>query len=344
MAIKGLTDRNMSFPEIGQIRKGAPKTENAPGRDLQYFRITMTDEEEAAAQILREHYGDKPAELDILLPFNEIDRCWEAYYEAYTAGRMVARADGERYLYLADFITGEVKVQNGEPFRAFSPRDAIGEWHNSKTNLKEPILARPVGRLKVVLPILQRLVYLTLLTSSIHDIKNISEQLNAYRLLNDGQIVGIPFIVRRRPKKISVPFKGQRARMTKWLISIETDPKWVQAKMAQLGRAAIPGSTQVLLQAGLSDEESREWGIEPEPDDTNNHYDADVTDLGAADDTEEVEILDEVAEVEAAKEAKSSQEYWNLAYGELHLTMAQAHEHLGKHGGDFTQAYYAAKS
>ena len=39
MPIVGLTDRGMAFPQIGDIRKGEPKGENQPGKDLRWFRV-----------------------------------------------------------------------------------------------------------------------------------------------------------------------------------------------------------------------------------------------------------------------------------------------------------------
>ena len=40
MPIKGLTNGEMDFPEIGRLRKGAPKTQaDRPGKDLTYFRF-----------------------------------------------------------------------------------------------------------------------------------------------------------------------------------------------------------------------------------------------------------------------------------------------------------------
>ena len=48
MPIIGLTDRPASFPQIGILRKGAPKPERGPGRDLKHFRFD-TDDTDAAA-------------------------------------------------------------------------------------------------------------------------------------------------------------------------------------------------------------------------------------------------------------------------------------------------------
>jgi hypothetical protein len=124
--------------------------------------------------------------------------------------------------------------------------------------------------LKVVIPELQSLAYLVVHTTSIIDIRNISEQLEAIRQINNGRIAGIPLVLRRRPKKVSVPGEnGQKTRMTKYMISIEADPQWVAAMLTKLNQAALPGSVSPLLpettQAREEYEEVQEDDIIDEP-------------------------------------------------------------------------------
>lgn len=245
MPIKGLTDRKLAFPEIGQIRKGAPKTGNKPGKDLPYFRVVFDEAEKEAEKIFRQVYGNQPWEINILLPFNELERVWEAWLEAYTAGRMVARADGEKFLYLLDTETGEVVVKDGIDVKTGQPRPYVEGapvgYYTDKRGQRQPIFCKPVGRLKVVIPELRRLAYLTVITTSIHDIINIDSQLKALQRVNGGKIAGIPLVLRRRPKKVSVPKPdGQRVRMTKYLLSVEADERWVKAAVAALEATSRP--------------------------------------------------------------------------------------------------------
>jgi hypothetical protein len=253
MGIKGLTDRGLSFPEIGQIRKGAPKIDpKKPGADLTYFRVTFDEREAERERLFRSKYGPEPREINILLPFNEISQVWDACYEAYTAGRMVARSDGEKMIYQLDAQTGEVLVLGGEPYKPHPKGGVVGEYI-TQDGRSEQIRLKPTGRLKVVIPELQSLAYLVVLTTSIHDIRNISEQLEGLKLLNGGQIAGIPLILRRRPKKISTPTSdGGRARRSKWLLSIEANPAWVAAKLADMKRLALPDDKLPILPEGLA--------------------------------------------------------------------------------------------
>jgi hypothetical protein len=280
MPIKGMSDRNLAFPEIGQIRKGAPKPADGrkPGADLQYFRVTFDEKETEAIETFTKVYGDKPDEIRVILPFNEIEKMWEAWLEAYTAGRLVARSDGEYFVYLVDTKTGEVLVKNGMDKtgnkRQYTDAQAVGK--DFKGN---DIKCRPVGRLKIIVPELARAAYMTVLTTSINDIVNISQQLAAFQELNNGQIAGIPFVLRRRPKKISRPGEnGQRVRVEKWLLSIEADPEWVRAKLTQVKRLALPGN-------GLSHDEDV---VESTVVETDEEWDAPVEGLEETTPVEEV--------------------------------------------------------
>jgi hypothetical protein len=249
MPIIGLSDRGLAFPEIGSIRKGAKKTENAPGKDLTYFRVDFDVREvEAIAAFNKVYPGGQPADINIVLPFNTIAEVWDAWLEGYTTGRMVARADGEKFIYLVDCKTGDILVKNGIELKTGQPKPytagmVVGlDYHNN------PVKCKATGRLKVVLPELQRLAYLTVLTGSQHDIANISSQLLAIQTFCVGLgkgLGGTPLVLRRRPHEISCPDpkdRGKRVRRTKWLLSIEADPEFVKRALLETKRLALPGN------------------------------------------------------------------------------------------------------
>lgn len=262
MAIKGLTDRGLALPEIGQIRKGAQKYTDANGKsrigaDLAYFRVEFGEAEKETEAAFRKAYGLQPTQINIVLPFNEIERMWDAWLEAYTAGRMIARSDGEFITYQLD-DKSETIVHNGvdaqgnkvpHPLNNIAGRDQKGN----------PVKFKHTGRLKVIVPELARAAYITVMTTSIHDIGNISDQLTAFKQLNGGLIAGIPLILRRRKKAISTPQPdGTRARRIKSLLSIEADPQWVSKKLTQLGTLALPNVEQILLPSPIGHDEPAE--------------------------------------------------------------------------------------
>lgn len=245
MPIIGLTDRAVAFPQIGSIRKGAAKdpAKNQPGSDLHHFRIDLDEQEKEAAATLLKMYGDKPNDIAIIMPFDTIEQTWDAWREAYTAGALIHRCDGEYVQYEIDPKTGESIVRNGLDANGQRVKCALKSSPNKVNRCK------PTGRLNVVIPALARLAYLVVHTTSIHDILNISRQLDAIRNINNGHIAGIPLLLRRRPVEISTPsgIDGKRARREKWLISIEADPKWVAAKISAMNAAALPNPAMLQI-------------------------------------------------------------------------------------------------
>lgn len=261
MGIRGLTDRGSAFPEIGFIRKG--KKEGNAMIDLQYFRVEFAEEETQAEfnELYKNDAGKvEPVEIKIMFPFDDIERNWEAWLEAYTAGRMVARSDGEKMLYWVDAKTGEMKVirsVDATGKEVLMPANyKVGTYQTQKGQTKD-ILLKPVGRLKVVLPELKRLAYVTVHTTSYHDIINISQQLDALKVVNGNRLAGIPLMLRRRPRNISCPDTrepGKKIRREKWLLSIEADPVWVQMQLIALKQKALPGAGDIALLIGKTEE------------------------------------------------------------------------------------------
>jgi len=219
MPIKGLTDRGLKFPQIGNIRKGGEKKNGIMGRDLKHFRVEFDELEVEASKEFVAKYGTEPQQIDILLPFVSLDDNWSAWMEAYTASRLIGRSDGEFIQYLIDVKTGEVLVKDGINQKTGQPephRDIAGmDLRNN------PIKFKAVGRLKVVLPHLHRAAYLMVHTTSVLDIVTLTGQLkNVYNITGNCQ--GIPLVLKRRPQMVSVPKPdGSRSRMEKWLLHVE---------------------------------------------------------------------------------------------------------------------------
>jgi len=219
MPIKGLTNQAPQFPMIGELRKGAPKPEQGdrPGRDLTYFRFTS--DLEGVCEAFEAAYDGEPRLINVFLPFPTVDENWEAWQEEYAAGGLKHRCDGE---YV-------VRVQ-----------DKDGTYTDPEPGtVKCPGGCKPAGRLKVIIPELQRLAYVLVLTTSKWDILNLDGQLRAlYEIKRD--LRGIPLQLRRRPEKKSTPSKGKRVRREIWLLSIEAAPTYVALQLAAQEAAALP--------------------------------------------------------------------------------------------------------
>lgn len=226
MPIIGLTDRGAAFPQIGTLRKGGEKTDpKRPGPDLDYFRFDADDEQ--AATEFAAAYGDRPRAIRIYLPFDGTDDNLVAWNEHWVAGGLVRRCDGQ---------TCVLQQRPGGKGYDQTPRPCVCQTFppDSKERCK------PVGRLKVIIPELKRLAYVVALTTSIHDIKNLSEQLRALEAMR-GSLRGIPMILSRIEREISMPGSdGKRVRRSKWLLAIEAAPHWVSLQLQAQERAALP--------------------------------------------------------------------------------------------------------
>jgi hypothetical protein len=248
MAIKGLTHRAPSFPEVGILRKGGPKTQaNRPGPDLDHFRFMPTSDDRegaAVAEAFHSAYGGEPRLVNVCLPFRSTDECFEAWNEHWVAGGLVHRCDGETCVLW--------RTEDGGYSR--EPKPCPGG-------------CKPSGRLKVIVPELRRLAYVTVLTTSVHDVMHLDKQLRALEGLR-GDLRGIPLQLRRRKVSISTPGRdGKRIRRDKWLLSIEAAPSWVDLQLAAQEEAATPQLTagqevEVLVVDGATGEVLDQ---EPEP-------------------------------------------------------------------------------
>lgn len=219
--------RDASFPKIGVIRKGGKKevktiTKNGQskeietyGKDLTYFRFD-TDDARAAAHF-RAAYGDEPNAINVYLPFQTTEANFSCWQEAYLAGGLQHRCDGETCVIWYDAKTHKYSQE---------PKPCPGG-------------CKEVGRLTVIIPELQRLAYVTAETHSIHDIMRLTENLQAVESLR-GDLRGIPFVLKRTPVEISTPSgDGKRARREKWLLSIEVDPAWAALQLEGMRQNAL---------------------------------------------------------------------------------------------------------
>lgn len=225
MAIKGLTDQAAALPIIGQLRKGDEKTGNRPGKDLQYFRFTSGDPE--VVNLFYKHHSQEPQSINVMLPFRTTDENMDAWIEKWVAGGLEYRSDGETVV-LWQTPEGHYSTEEKD-----DPKPTIGK------DGKRADGSGQVGRLSVVIPEMGRFATVTVLTTSKHDIMNLTKQLRSYEGLR-GDLRGIPFVLTRKPVKISTPNGDKRARREKWMLSIETQPAWTMRQISAMQQAALP--------------------------------------------------------------------------------------------------------
>jgi len=284
--IKGSNDMTtprqaVSFPDVAIIHKGSPKKiMEKDGRKIEIqgddlknkFRIHFlpgTDDVRASwhAKHTQEYkkYGDKFAipdgyeveNLRVVIPAPSVWDAWDYGNECYNSGRRVASADDDHYISLRDPNTGEFTIQNGKPFRKFTPKDTISYERKGK---KYTLQMKTHGRLRLVLEDLVNaghLVQVILKTTSFYDCQNIKKQLAGIQVIadsvNGGNAGGIPLLIYRAEQEVAWNHEdGSASRVKKWFINIKADPRWVQSAFARMGKNALTGSSinSLLLPAG----------------------------------------------------------------------------------------------
>jgi len=270
MPIIGLTTGQRQFLKLGQIRKGDKQTitkKRSDGStyvvekpiDLDYFRVTFHSKESEAEKIFRETYGERPAEIRVRFAFPEIDQVWDANYECYAKGGLIAKAAstperGLYWLFYRDHTTGEVLIRNGEAAvrrgheilaKPIKPEEPIYTYKNLKGEDVGAFL-EPVGRLQVVIPEVAQVQvgYFEFRPNSPTDIRNISAELAAYDLMarSAGKtICGIPFKILRREEEVTVNIDGKLSKKASWVVHLNIDSaEWTSRALAYQERLALP--------------------------------------------------------------------------------------------------------
>lgn len=256
MPIVGLTDRTPSFKEIGRLRLGISKADmdrigKGPS-ELPYFRADFRPDEGEASRLFDEAYGAKPVSIRIRLPFSEVARCWDAYYEVYNTAGMLGQADGVRWLYLRDNRTGALLVKDGVPqtitpdckvdgdgqhYKPFDKSVPVYSYRSEKKKVDVAVFAKPKGKLQVIVPELKRAAYVTMVTNSIYNVMNLSAELAGIEQTarNAGlSLPYVPMLLTRRKDTISVSIDGRKSMQEKYLCHIEIDPDWMTSQVAYL--------------------------------------------------------------------------------------------------------------
>lgn len=277
-----------AFMKLGHIRKGEKVTKEFTNRttgekytqevpvDLDYFRVTFQPGvlSDALSAKFREVYGPKPTEINIRFADSEISEVWDANYECYKQGGLIAKAGtrdtGPYWIFYRDPETSEVLVRDGAAVgsagREFfdKPLDLDTPiYYNSK---KEPIRMEPVGRLQVVIPELASLAvgFFTFQPISTRDIRNITAELGAFEAIAKSygkSITGVPFKLVRREEEITKNIKGKLSKGPSWVVHLDAGGEWGRLAIETIERLALPD----VIEANYTDvDEEEDFPSEPE--------------------------------------------------------------------------------
>ena len=184
----------------GALRKGGPKPDaKRPGPELEYWRFTSERPDLVAA--FNAAYPDKPKVVDAYLPFPDMERNWQTWFEEYDAGGLRHRCDGRT---MTRWRKSDGSYQDGEqPCPYFAGRERTDKNPGCKQ----------VGRLYLVLPALIKAGFVglvTMETHSINDLISITTSLMDIEKKAGGRLNGILLSVIRVKETISTPGLEQR--------------------------------------------------------------------------------------------------------------------------------------
>jgi len=259
MPISGLTDAPKAFLCLGRIKKGEMQG-NRPV-DLDYFRVTFLPGKQAAEieKAFRAAYGDRPTDLNVRFASNNVQDVWDANYECYKKGGLIAKAgsnaNGAFWIYYRDPDSSEVLVRNGSAVgaegREFMSHPIDTEAPIYKNAKGENVYMEPVGRLQVVIPEVAHLAvgYFIFQPGSPRDIRNISAELSAYDAtaqMYGKSISGIPFVLRRRQEEITKNIDGKLSKGASWVVHLDAGGEWGTKALAAMEQLALPDSTSIV--------------------------------------------------------------------------------------------------
>ena len=240
MPIHGVSTRESldpRFKSLGKLRKGGPKRSGQFGADLDHFRFTSEDP--AVVQAFYQAYGEKPSELVVFMPYDQMERNFSSWRELYGQNGLVKiRCDGENWV---DWLDG--------------PRHCHGylpcpETFLDPDNRCPDCPLKPVGRLEVIVPELWKAGYIGLVTVETHswnDIAHLAGKLAQYEPLR-----GKPFTLWREMTTIGAPNEktGKRMAVTKPLVCIELTNERLVEELEAAQRRSLAQVQALALPAG----------------------------------------------------------------------------------------------
>lgn len=250
------TGASHAFMKLGKIRKGDRGGKNGAPRDLDHFRVTYMDSPKAKEleDAFRATYGPEPTGINVRVPYNEIEKFWDANYECYKQGGLIAQAgstaDGAYWIFYRDPDTSETLVRNGsaigEDGRKFldnTPCDVDKPVYYNAA--KEPVYMQPSGRLQVVIPELAGIEvgYFEFTPQSPRDIRNITAELSAFDALARGAgvgLAGLPFKLIRRKEIVTKKIKDKLTQGESWVVHITASGEWGVKAIEAVERMALP--------------------------------------------------------------------------------------------------------
>lgn len=197
MSIAGLSDKRR-LARDGKVKLGIKKVSAKSGKEYPVQTDYFVIPEE-----VQKIYGEKPKELDVMFPTENMELAFPQYYKSYGSVGLKCKGDGEK---AAMMIRGEIIEKTCTP----------GCDECKKAGCK------PVGTLKVLLPKVPGFGVWDFSTSSWNSIVNINTCIDTIRLMTGGRIAFIPLKLRYEPHMGTVynPEKDMQFQKEVYVMSI----------------------------------------------------------------------------------------------------------------------------
>jgi len=282
MAIKDRQRRRLV--RLGVIRLGYRKKAKS-GKDypVQADHFVLRDAEEIAAYYATKGI-EEVRELDVLLPFPDIERNFTAYYQVWAGGVLVCQGDGEYVQYATPFTSsidaskrthvknapGDTLVSNGVALTGFS-------WNGTEFVEGEIVPCPGAARdtyphcqacklnamLKVMMadPELFRFGYYQISTGSG---RNYDTIMGTLEVMPADRLNGIPFKLRMVEEQTSYQdTDGTRKKTSKWFLQLEPDPTITRELYARAVSVMVddPRPAAQLPAAQLPESAGSDWDI-----------------------------------------------------------------------------------
>jgi hypothetical protein len=272
-----LKDRDRTRPRrltrLGVVRLGHKVQKEKKRADGSTYTIEYPVQDDHFlfhdAPDLAEFYGDDCREIDVILPFPDIARNFDANYQVWAGGTLVCKGDGDSVQYAAPFTVkekdnGRISVYRGKGDTLVSDGAALiaFDWNGEHFEPGEivtcPGAAQGLyphcaacklgGVLKVMMadPELFRFGYYQIATGSGRNYDSILGTLELISANGQRPVNGFPFKLRLVEEATTYTENGECKATEKWFLKLEPDPqltrKLYQAQV-QATFGAIVGAT-----------------------------------------------------------------------------------------------------
>ena len=240
----------LRLPRIGTIRKGAPKPERGPGRDLDYFRLDRTDPAVAAAW--HEVFGQQPKTISGILPYSDPAENLSIWDELWQGKRLLWRGDGDRL---------HVKL-DGNSYVRYAPGDGPAQPAAAGQMVEKLKVAR-VSRLRLLLPQLRVAGIFEVMSSSAIDADELWANLMWIRS-TVATLQGAPVTVYRAERQFNVAQPdGKTMVVKKHMLHLMLDGRYLDALLPAPGGTLVPllaAPTAPAIGSGMADDDAPEDG------------------------------------------------------------------------------------